>query len=558
MFKSVVPGLLNSVSKKTPPSTVQQWPRRLWRLPAWSAAFLVLLPLSVILISWASAQTDVWTHLIETQLGRLIRNTLWLCLGVGAITISLGVSLAWLVSVCEFPGRRWFDWALMLPLAIPTYVVAFVALGIMGYSGPVQTGLRQLLGDDFQLPDIRSTWGVVMVMSSVLYPYVYMLTRSAFMSQGRGLIDAARMLGRTPAQAFWSVALPMARPAIAAGAALSLMETLADFGAVSVFNYETFTTAIYKSWFGFFNLAAAAQLASVLLLFVALAIFTEQKARGEGRLYQPPKQQREGFQLRGWKAWSASAFCFLVFFLSFLVPVGQLLLWVLESHLDSFNSSFFKLIGHTFSLGAIAALFTVAFALLGSFGLRQLGRHTTQGLSVRIAGLGYALPGTVLAVGVVTAFAFLDKQLVAPVRDWLGLPVKQILVGSLAALIFAYSVRFFSVALGPLQSSFERLKPSLQEVAHTLGANQWQVLRRIYIPLLAPGLFTALLLVLVDVMKEMPATLLLRPFGWDTLAVKVYEMTSEGEWERAALPALTLVMLSIVPVVLMIRRSRSD
>lgn len=550
--------LLNTVNKKKSTNNAQQWQRRFWRLPAWGAAFLVLMPLTVILLSWTSAETDVWVHLIETQLGRLISNTLWLCLGVGSITIGLGVSLAWLVSVCEFPGRRWLDWALMLPLAIPTYVVAFVALGIMGYSGPVQTGLRQLLGNEFQLPDIRSTWGVVMVMSSVLYPYVYMLTRSAFMSQGRGLIDAARLLGRTPTQAFWSVALPMARPAIAAGAALALMETLADFGAVAVFNYDTFTTAIYKSWFGFFNLTAAAQLASVLLLFVAMAIFTEQKARGGGRLFQPPRQQRDGFQLRGLKAWAASGFCFLVFLLAFVVPVGQLVLWVLETQLAGLNAHYLKLIGHTFTLGGIAAIFTVTFALLLSFGQRQLGRYSTQGLSVRIASLGYAFPGTVLAVGVVTAFAFLDKQLIAPVREWFGLPIEQILVGSLAALIFSYCVRFFSVALGPLQSSFERLKPSLQEVAQTLGANQMRVLLRVYMPLLAPGLFTALLLVLVDVMKEMPATLLLRPFGWDTLAVRVYEMTSEGEWERAALPALTLVLLSIVPVVLMIRRSRLD
>jgi len=558
MANSVVPPLPSAVKKNKTAKAAQQWQRRFWRLPAWSAAFLVLLPLSVIALSWASPQTDVWLHLVETQLGSLIKNTLLLCVGVGVVTISVGVSLAWLVSVCEFPGRRWLDWALMLPLAIPTYVVAFVALGLLGYSGPVQTSLRSIFGSAFQLPDVRSTGGVILVMSAVLYPYVYMLTRSAFMSQGRGLIDAARTLGRTPSQAFWSVALPMARPAIAAGAALALMETLADFGAVAVFNYDTFTTAIYKSWFGLFNLTAAAQLASVLLLFVGLAIFTEQKARGNGRLHQLPKQQRDGFQLTGWKAWLASAYCLLIFTIAFVVPVGQLIFWVVETRLADLNSNYFKLIGHTFSLGGIAAIFTVTLALLVSFGQRQLGRYTTAGLSVRIAGLGYALPGTVLAVGIVTAFAFLDKQLVAPVREWLGLPVQQILVGGLIALIFAYSVRFFSVALGPLQSSFERLKPSLQEVAHTLGANQWQVLWRVYLPLLTPGLFTALLLVLVDVMKEMPATLLLRPFGWDTLAVKVYEMTSEGEWERAALPALSLVLLSIVPVVMMIRRSRID
>ncbi|MCV6615079.1 MAG: iron ABC transporter permease [Cellvibrionaceae bacterium] len=531
--------------------------RHLWRLPAWFAAALVLMPLAVITLSWGSDQTDIWAHLIETQLGLLLGNTFKLCLGVGLITISLGVSLAWLTSVCEFPGRRWLDWGLMLPLAIPTYVVAFVALGLFDFSGPVQSALRDLFGQDFRLPNIRSAPGVALVMSSVLYPYVYMLSRSAFLSQGRGLVDAARTLGRTPWQALWQVALPMARPAIAAGVALALMETLADFGAVAVFNYDTFTTAIYKSWFGFFNLPAAAQLASVLLLFVALALFAEQRARGGGRLYQAPKRERERFKLRGAKAWVASAYCGLVFVLAFVIPVGQLLLWLLETQLSDLDGRYWDLIIHTFALGCMAAALTVSLALAVSFGQRQLGRVQLKGTAMRIAGLGYALPGTVLAVGIMLSFAKLDAWLIAPLRSLMELPPKQILVGSLLALVLAYCVRFFTVALGPIQSSFERLKPSYQEAAQSLGAGQWRVLLRVYLPMLSPGLFSALLLVLVDVMKEMPATLLLRPFAWDTLAVRVYEMTSEGEWERAALPALTLVLLSIFPVVLMIRRSRA-
>lgn len=532
------------------------WRQNFWRLPAWFAAALVLLPLTVIIFSWAGDQTEIWLHLIETQLGRLLTNTLKLCLGVGSITIALGVSLAWLTSVYEFPGRRWLDWALMLPLAIPTYVVAFVALGLFDFSGPVQSFLREQFGADFRLPEIRSAAGVSLVMASVLYPYVYMLSRSAFLSQGRGLIDAARTLGRSPWQAFWGVALPMARPAIAAGVALALMETLADFGAVAIFNYDTFTTAIYKSWFGFFNLQAAAQLASVLLLFVALALFAEHKARGKGRLHETPNQERDRYRLKGAKAGVATFYCLLVFSLTFVVPVGQLLVWLWETGLEDFGRRYWGLITHTFSLGFMAAMLTVSLALLVAFGQRQLGNVNGSGFAMRIAGLGYALPGTVLAVGIMLSFASLDAWLVAPVRAFLDLPPRQILVGSVAALVLAYCVRFFTVALGPIQSSFERLKPSYQEVAQSLGVGQWQVLKRVYIPMLSPGLFTAVLLVLVDVMKEMPATLLLRPFGWDTLAVRVYEMTSEGEWERAALPALTLVLLSIAPVILMIRRSR--
>ncbi|BFM18595.1 iron ABC transporter permease [Maricurvus nonylphenolicus] len=534
----------------------QRWIQRLWRLPAWIMAGLVLLPISVIVLSWGSDQTEIWQHLIETQLGTLLKNTLILVVGVGLWVVALGVSLAWLVATCEFPGRRWLDWALMLPLAIPTYVVAFVVLGLMDYSGPVQTLWRQWLGNDAWFPDVRSPAGVVFVMVTVLYPYVYMLARSAFLAQGRGLMDASRLLGHSPWKSFWRVALPMARPAIAAGTALALMETLADFGAVSVFNYDTFTTAIYKSWFGFFNLPAAAQLASLLLLFVGLALYAEQRARGNSRFHQQPQRNREAYQLSGAKAWLASGYCLLVVVVAFVIPVGQLLLWVIETGASDMNQRYWQLIGHTFSLAGMAAAATTLLALLVAYSLRLRGKHQLSG-SARIASLGYALPGSVLAVGIMLAFAFFDQQLINPLRELLGLEPRQVLVGSLAALVLAYMIRFFSVGFGPVQSSLERIRPSFQEAAHTLGANQWQVLKRIYLPLLTPGLLTALLLVLVDTMKEMPATLLLRPFGWDTLAVRIYEMTSEGEWERAALPALTLVLISIPPVIVLIRRSRN-
>ncbi len=526
-----------------------------WHAPAWLMAALVLLPVTVIALSWTNAQTEIWQHLIETQLGRLLKNTLVLMLGVGIGTVVLGVSLAWFTATCEFPGRRWFDWALMLPLAIPTYVVAFVALGLLGFSGPLQTQWRQWFGAGAWFPDIRSAGGVILVMTLVLYPYVYMLARSAFVAQGRGLMDASRLLGAGPLASFFRVALPMARPAIVAGTALALMESLADFGAVAIFNYDTFTTAIYKSWFGFFNLQAAAQLASLLLLFVALALYAEQRARGSGRIHQQAQRNREAYRLRGWRALLVSVYCGCVVLLAFVVPLLQLLWWVVEQRAAGFDARYAALIGHTFTLAGLAALITVVMAVLVAFGQRLLGRRRSA-LSVRLAGLGYALPGSVLAVGILLAFAFIDRQLINPLRDVFGLAPTQWLVGSLGALVLAYVIRFFSVAMGPVQSGLERIKPNFQEAAQTLGASQLRVLRRIYLPLLTPGLLTAMLLVLVDVMKEMPATLLLRPFGWDTLAVRVYEMTSEGEWQRAALPALTLVLLSIPPVIIMVRKSR--
>lgn len=527
---------------------------RWWQLPIWLMAVMVLMPVLVILLSWQSAEVAIWQHLIATGLGRLLKNTLALMLGVGCMVTLLGVSLAWLTAVCEFPGRRWLDWALVLPLAIPTYVVAFVALGLMSYSGPVLTAWRALFGADTWYPDIRSTPGVILVMSAVLYPYVYMLARSAFLLQGRNLTDAARALGRGPWASFVQVILPMARPAIVAGMALALMEALADFGAVAVFNYDTFTTAIYKSWFGLFNLQAAAQLASLLLLFVALALILEQHARGRGKVHQNHLKQHERIRLTGGKALIASAYCVLVLLITFVVPVIQLIVWVIKSGLVALDIRFLRLVQHTFLLGAVSAALVSLMALLVAFGQRVWATNWLANLT-RLTALGYALPGSVLAVGIMMVFAFLDRTILWPL---LGSETVtgQVLVGSLAALVMAYGIRFFSVGLGPVQSGLERIRPQFQEVAHSLGHSQWQVIRRMYLPLLTPGLMTALILVLVDVMKEMPATLLLRPFGWDTLAVRVYEMTSEGEWQRAALPALTLVLVSIIPVIIMMRRSR--
>ena len=518
-------------------------------------AVLVLVPVLVIFTSWHSAQVDVWQHLIETGLARLLKNTFVLLVGVGFCVTITGVSLAWLTAVCEFPGRRWLDWALVMPLAIPTYVVAFVALGLMSYSGPVLTLWRELFGQSIWYPDIRSPLGVVFVMSAVLYPYVYMLARSAFLQQGRSLTDASRTLGFGPWASFFKVVLPMAKPAISAGLALALMETLADFGAVAVFNYDTFTTAIYKSWFGFFNLQAAAQLASLLLVFVAMALMAEQQSRGRKRnIHHHHAKHKDRIHLKGSQGWLASAYCTSVFVVAFAVPVIQLVLWVWETKFKEMNWGFFLLVEHTFILGCISACIVVVLAFSIAFAQR-LSPSKHLPFLVRLTALGYALPGSVLAVGIIMVFTFVDREVLWPIFGQ-HTAAGQILVGSLSALILAYVIRYFSVGLGPVQSSLERIKPHYQEAAQSLGHTQWQAIKRVYIPLLTPGLFSGIVLVLVDVMKEMPATLLMRPFGWDTLAVRVYEMTSEGEWERAALPALTLVAVSLVPVIVLIRKSR--
>jgi iron(III) transport system permease protein len=527
------------------------WRRFLWSLPLWLMVVIVFIPIAIIMLSWLHPQTDVWQHLIETQLSYLLKNTLVLFLGVGVWTLILGVSLAWLVAMCDFPGRRWFEWALILPLAIPAYVFAFVVLGLMDYSGPVQTLYREWFGHDAYFPYMRGTFGILFVMTSVLYPYVYMLARSAFVHQGRSALDTARLLGLGAWASFFRVALPMARPAIIAGLSLALMETLADFGAVSIFNFDTFTTAIYKSWFGLFNITAAAQLASLLLLFVALSLMAEQHFR-RGKVHQQPFQHQR-YVLQGMKSWLSTTYCFVIVLFTFIVPIVQLIIWIAESDTWLLDERFLQLVQNTLLIGVSAALIIVAIALAVVFGRRLLGRKQNS-ILLRTASMGYAFPGTVLAVGVMIPFAFIDREIWLPIAQFFNLESEQLLLGSFAGLLIAYTIRFFSVGLGPVSTSLERIKPVYQNIAQTLGVSQWALLKRVYIPLMSSGILTALLLVLVDIMKEMPATLLLRPFGSETLAVRIYELTSEGEWKSAALPSLALVSLSILPVIIMIRR----
>jgi iron(III) transport system permease protein len=528
--------------------------QRRWYPVAFAIAALVLLPLSVLLLSWQQVDGTIWAHLWQTQMPRLLGNTAKLLLGVGVGVTLLGVSLAWLTSLCEFPGRRWLDWALMLPFAIPAYVLAFVFVGLLDFAGPLQGLLREWLGSDLRLPRVRSTGGVIVVLVLVFYPYVYLLARSAFMAQGKGLLEAARMLGQSPWQAFWRVALPMARPAIGAGVALALMETLADFGAVSVFNFDTFTTAIYKTWYGFYSLSSATQLASLLLLVVALLVWAERGARGAVRPSNERQRTKALFQLRGLTAWAASGWCALVFACAFVIPVLQLLVWVWQRGRFDLDERYSGLIWHSLSLAGMAALLTVTAALLLVFA-RRLAPTRPMRVAVAVANLGYALPGSVLAVALMLAFSYLDNALVIPLSNLLGGAGKPLLLGSLLGLLLAYGVRFLAVAYGPLESSLARIRPSLPQASRSLGVAGVGLFTRLYLPLLLPGVLSAALLVFVDVLKEMPATLLMRPFGWDTLAVRVFEMTSEGEWARAALPALSLVLVGLLPVIVLIRRS---
>ena len=547
-----------NLRQAAPESGIAAWLNvnvRLWRMASCVIAGVVAAPILVIALAWLTPAGDVWRHLAHTVLGELLRHTAVLMFGVGLGVFVLGAGLAWLIAMCEFPGRRVFDWALMLPLAVPAYVLAFVAVALLDFSGPVQGMLRTVFGSSAWFPPIRSAGGVIGVMVLAFYPYVYMLARAAFLAQGRRMLETGRVYGLTPWAAFVRVALPMARPALAAGVALALMEALADFGAVAVFNYDTFTTAIYKAWQGLFSLPAAAQLASLLLLFVALALIGERQMRGRARYHVALRQERvERYRLVGSRAWLATAACSIVLLLAFVIPVGQLLRWVWSAARTDLDARYLRFFFNTVFLGAAAAVVTTFCALLLAYTYRLKPDRWVAG-AVRFATLGYALPGSVLAVGIMLSFVWLDQRLAQALQAGLGIAAGPLLMGTLTALLLAYGVRFMAVAYGPIDSSFERIKPSLWQAARSLGASNREILWRVSIPLLRSGLLSAGLLVFVEVMKEMPATLLLRPFGWDTLATRVFEMTSEGQWERAALPAVTLVLAGLIPVVMLVRRS---
>jgi iron(III) transport system permease protein len=442
---------------------------------------------------------------------------------------------------------------LILPLAIPAYVVGFVFLATFDYTGPIQTPLRALFGREIPFPDIVSYGGVTFVMTLVLYPYVYLLARTAFLGQSAGKLEAARALGAKSWFVFWKVALPLARPSVATGVALALMEALADFGTVALFGYNTFTVAIYRVWFGMFNRSAATELASLLLFFTLTLLVLEHAIRGRARFYQTEGTLRRvaAHQLRGWKAFGATAAVSLVVGIAFLLPTGQLLAWVFQHW--RIDSRYAELLACTLRLGVTTAILAVIAGVVVAYGLR-LSQSPWVRVCARIANMGYALPGSVIAVGVLGPLAFLDRGIGGFLEDALGFSsVGLIFTGSMAGLVFAYLVRFLAVSFQTVEASLVKITPSMDMAARSLGSSVSRVLQRVHLPLIRRGLSAAAILVFVDVMKEMPATLLLRPFGYDTLAVRVWQFTSESLWEAAALPALTIVLAGLLPVILLMR-----
>jgi iron(III) transport system permease protein len=530
------------------------------RVSAWHTAIIVsalllMLPLLVVLGYLFVPAGEVWTHLVDTVLQEYVFNSLLLMLGVAIGTLLLGVGAAWLTSMCSFPGRAIFEWALLLPMAIPAYIIAYTYTGLFEFAGPVQSTLREWTGwgyGDYWFPPIRSLEGAALMLSLVLYPYVYLLTRAAFLNQSLCVLDVSRTLGNSPLQTFLRVALPLARPAIVAGLSLALMETLADYGTVQYFGVSTFTTGIFRTWYGLDSAPAAAQLSATLLLFVFALIYLEGRSRKDAK-YHHTSQRHQAIRripLRGWRGAAAFAFCFGVLFFGFLLPAGQLLVWAVTVAEESLDREFLVLVGNSLKLAGIAAVLALALALFLGYGRRILGGRLLQ-LAVRIAGLGYAVPGTVIAVGVIIPFAWFDNTLDSWMRAQFGLSTGLLLSGTLAALLFAYVVRFLAVSLQTVEAGLGRVRPSMDESARSLGLRPLQIMGRVHIPILKGSLLTALLLVFVDVLKELPATLILRPFNFNTLAVRAYELASDERLADAAPAALAIVVAGIVPVILL-------
>ncbi|MDQ3618494.1 MAG: iron ABC transporter permease [Pseudomonadota bacterium] len=527
---------------RTRPASASPW---VWLAIALSLPSLV--PLLATLASLTRPDADTLRHLSDYVLPQVGVNTLWLLLGVGLGTSILGTALAALIALCEFPGRRLFAWALVLPLALPGYVLAVVFIDLLDYAGPVAGWLRGM--GISTLPEIRSRGGLIAVMTLALYPYVYLVAREAFASQGARALEAARALGMGPWRAFFRASLPMARPWVAGGALLVLMETLADFGTVAAFGYDTFTTAIYKAWFALFSTDTALQIAAVMLLLVMLLVATEAVTRRRQSFVALGHRNAARMPL-GARAWLATGFCSLVLALALVLPMSRLL-WNALLHLRDLDARYLDTVINALTLATLAALLTTSAAFVVAMAARERpGLLTTA--ATRLATFGYGLPGALLAIGLYVP--------VARFSTWLaerhGLDVA--LQGGLLLLLVAYGIRFTAVAHAPVAGGLLRIKPSLLEASRSLGVTGARQLHQLHWPLLRGSLATAALLVFVDVMKEMPITLMMRPFGWDTLATRVFELTNEGEWARAALPALAIVLAGLVPVILLTRRDRNE
>lgn len=547
---SVNPGL-------TQPLLAKRTSRR-WLFSALLTTAIVALPvLSVIFLAFFPEE-NIWPHLLDTTLPRYLVTTIKLMAGVGAITLVIGLSTAWAVTMCDFPGRKFFEWAMLLPFAVPAYVIAYVYTSLLDYAGPVQGALRDLFGwtnaADYWFPEIRSLEGATLMIGLVLYPYVYLLARAAFLEQSPSLFAVSRSLGHSALSTFFKVVLPIARPAVAVGLSLVLMETLNDFGTVDFFAVQTLTAGLFDTWMNLGNLGGAAQIATTMLIFVVILVTLERYSRRRQQQFaaRDNRDPIRRFTMSFPRQLICVAVCAVPVVLGFVIPGVTLGVYAWEYFGESWNPDFIRNTFNSLFLSGTAALTTLLIGITLAYSRRL---HNTRGMQVlmRLSSLGYAMPGAVLAVGVIVPLAGFDNWLDSLMRDYFGVSTGLLLSGSAFAIVFAYTVRFLAVSAGSVESALQKITPSMDMASRSLGNSPGKTLVKVHLPMLRGTLITAALVVFVDCMKELPATLILRPFNFETLATYVYQFASDERLYHSALPALIIVLAGIIPIILMSR-----
>ncbi|EOG9060882.1 ABC transporter permease [Vibrio fluvialis] len=529
----------------------------IWKTSSVALATLLVLPILAIFFTAIGQTDDVFAHLMSTVMPTYAFNTVVLTLSVMALALLFGIPSAWLMAMCRLPGEKVLQWALVLPLAIPGYIVGYIFTGWFDYAGPIQVWLRAQTGwmaGEYYFPDIRSLAGASIVLALVLYPYVYLMCRAAFMEQNVSLLQSARLLKCSPWESFRRISLPLVRPSIAVALSLVAMETVGDFGTVSYFAVNTLTTAVYDTWMNYSNLTAAAKISAVMLVIVLLLLSAERYSRRRQKLYQSQFNSHEDFRyaLRGWKKWLALLWCWGLVCVAFIFPLLQLLSYAYTYFEQSWTAEFREYALNSLQVSLSAAVIGVAVALVVNFYNRLKSNRVSVAL-MRLSSMGYAVPGTVLAIGVMVPVLTLDHAVndVAKAMQW-GRP-GLIFSGTMFAIIFALIVRFSAVAIGSIESSLNKISPSLDMAARTMGCQANTMLWRVHLPLVRRGALIAGLLVFIESMKELNAALLLRPFNFETLATYVYNYASDEHLELAALPAVLLVLVGLIPLVVVNR-----
>ena len=528
--------------------------KKLWLLFLLLISSIILSPILSILTEAFESTNDNWEHLKETLLLEYIYNSLFLTLGVSLGSLLLGIPTAWLTAVCSFPFKKTIVLMLILPMSMPAYIIAYTYTGLLDFSGPVQSELRNFTGwdyGDYYFPEIRSIGGAVIMLSLVLYPYVYLLARATFLRQSTNVMEVSRLLNSGPWESFLKIALPLSRPAIIVGLSLVIMETLADYGTVSYFGVSVFTTGIFRTWFGLGDYSSASKMAALLLVFIFFLVLAERSSRKKDKYYNTvgPERRISGYKLNGIKLFIVFLTCLLPIIFGFIIPTIQLSIWAYMTLKNSLDFNFTELFFNSVSLSVIASIVSLITAFLITYCQKILPMQTVQ-IIIRLASIGYALPGTIIAVGVIVPLAFIDHKIDTFFNTYLNISTGLIFSGTVVAIQFAYLVRFLSISISTVESGLEKIRPNMDKTSQSLGVSSEKTFIRIHLPILKISVLTSILLVFVDVIKELPATLILRPFNFNTLAVKAYELASDERLADASIPALAIVLAGLLPLLL--------